>query len=58
MKTLIRKYETAMVAATFAEAGEFDTARLIMREDRPRKNSRPSVHDYRRPGPRKEMRAN
>ncbi len=30
MKTLIKKFETAMVAASFAEAGEFETARQIM----------------------------
>lgn len=57
MKTLLKKFETAMVAATFAEAGEFETARQIMNEDRPRKNDRPSVHDYQRPSARKELRA-
>jgi hypothetical protein len=57
MKTLLKKFETAMVAATFAEAGEFETARQIMNEDRPRKKDRPSVHDYQRPTARKELRA-
>ena len=57
MKTLLKKFETAMVAATFAEAGEFETARQIMKEDRPRKNDRPSAHDYQRPAARKELRA-
>ncbi len=57
MKTLIKKFETAMVAASFAEAGEFETARQIMNEDRPRKNDRPSVRDYQRPASRKELRA-
>ena len=57
MKTLLKKFETMMVAATFAEAGEFETARQIMNEDRPRKNDRPSVQDYQRPAARKEMRA-
>jgi len=57
MKTLIKKFETAMVAASFAEAGEFETARQIMNEDRPRKNDRPSVQDYQRPSVRKELRA-
>jgi hypothetical protein len=57
MKTLLKKFETAMVAATFAEAGEFETARQIMNEDRPGKNDRPSVHDYQRPSARKELRA-
>lgn len=57
MKTLLKKFETAMVAAAFAEEGEFETARQIMNEDRPRKNDRPSVHDYQRPSARKEVRA-
>jgi hypothetical protein len=55
MKTLLKKFETAMVAAAFAEAGEFETARQIMNEDRPRKNDRPSA--YQRQGERKELRA-
>lgn len=48
-----KKLETMMVAATFAEAGEFETAREIMRENtverkretvdrRPRMTARPS----------------
>ncbi len=57
MKTLLKKFETLMVAATFAEAGEFETARQIMKEDRPRKNDRPSARDYQRPVARKELRA-
>jgi hypothetical protein len=55
MKTLLKKFETAMVAASFAEAGEFETARRIMNEDR--KNDRPSQYDYKRPAARKELRA-
>ena len=55
MKTLLKKFETAMVAVSFAEAGEFDTARQIMNEDRPRKTDRPST--YKRPVARKELRA-
>lgn len=57
MKSILKKFETAMVAAAFAEEGEFDTARQIMNEDRPRKNDRPSAHDYQRPAVRKELRA-
>jgi hypothetical protein len=53
MKTLLKKFETAMVAASYAEAGEFETARRIMKEDRPRKSDRPTQ----RPGSRKELRA-
>jgi hypothetical protein len=55
MKTLMKKFETAMVAASFAEEGEFETARRIMNEDR--KNDRPSQFDYKRPSARKELRA-
>ena len=55
MKTLLEKFETAMVAASFAEEGEFETARQIMNEDR--KNDRPSQYDYKRPATRKELRA-
>ncbi len=36
MKGLVEKFENMFVAATFAEAGEFDTAREILREKRPR----------------------
>ncbi len=57
MKTLLKKFETMMVAAAFAEEGEFETARQIMNEDRPRKSDRPSAHDYKRPSVRKELRA-
>jgi len=53
MKTLMKKFETAMVAASFAEEGEFETAHRIMNEDR--KDNRPSQFDYKRP--RKELRA-
>jgi hypothetical protein len=55
MKGLFKKFETAMVAAAFAEAGEFDTARQIMNEDRTRKTDRP--YDRQRPEQRKELRA-
>jgi hypothetical protein len=57
MKTLMEKLETTMAAAAFAEEGEFETARQIMKEDQPRKSDRPSVHDYQRPAARKELRA-
>ncbi len=53
MKTIIKKFETAMVAASFAEAGEFETAQQVMNEDRVRKNDRPGQ----RPTARKEIRA-
>ncbi len=57
MKTLMEKLETTMAAAAFAEEGEFETALQILREDQPRKTDRPSVHDYKRPSARKELRA-
>ncbi len=57
MKTIFEKFEIAMVAASFAEEGEFETARQIMKEGRPRKTDRPSMHDYQRPSARKELRA-
>jgi hypothetical protein len=53
MKTLLKKFETAMVAASYAEEGEFETAKQIMNEDRARKNDRPTQ----RPAARKEIRA-
>lgn len=57
MKGFFKKFETAMVAAAFAEEGEFETARQIMNEDRPRKTDRPSAYDRQRPSNRKELRA-
>jgi len=53
IKRISKKFETMMVAATFAEAGEFETAREILREKvverkretaerRPRMAARPS----------------
>jgi hypothetical protein len=57
MKSLFKKFETTMVAAAFAEEGEFETARQIMKEDQPRKTDRPSTYDYKRPAARKELRA-
>jgi hypothetical protein len=53
----MEKLETTMAAVAFAEEGEFETARQIMKEDQPRKTDRPSVHDYQRPAARKELRA-
>ena len=54
MKGLMKRLENMFVAATFAEAGEFETARDIMREDeRPQKVDRTTPTSR----PRKEMRA-
>ncbi len=41
MRKIFRKLEDLMVAATYAEAGEFETAKEILREkDRPQKVDR------------------
>ena len=54
MKGLMKKLENIFAASAFAEAGEFDTARDIMREDkRPQKVDRVTPSSR----PRKEMRA-
>jgi hypothetical protein len=55
MKTFLKKFERAMAAASFAEEGEFEIARQIMNEERPRKTNRPSSYDYQRPAARKEL---
>ncbi len=57
MKKLLKKFETLMMAVTYAEAGEFDAAREIMNEDKPRKTMRPSIYDQKRPTDRKVLRA-
>lgn len=36
MFTFLRKLENVFAAAAFAEAGEWDTARRIARDDKPR----------------------
>jgi hypothetical protein len=57
MKSLLNKFETTMVAAAFAEEGEFETARQIMKEEAVRKSDRPATRDQQRPAARKELRA-
>ncbi|MGE5301419.1 MAG: hypothetical protein ACM3MB_10755 [Acidobacteriota bacterium] len=42
MKTLWERIEKLMMAVTFAEAGEHETAREIMREEEKTDRSRPS----------------
>jgi hypothetical protein len=51
MKKLLKKLEDIYSAVAFAEAGEFDTARELMKEERLQKRERRS------PRPRKQMRA-
>ena len=54
MKKLTEKLERLFTASAFAEAGEFETAREIMREeDRPQKIDRVTPTTR----PRKELRA-
>lgn len=57
MKSILKKFETTMAAAAFAEEGEFDTARQIMQEE-VRTTDRPVKRDQQRPAARKEVRAN
>jgi len=57
MKKLFKKLEATMAAIAFAEEGEFDTARQIMHEDKPRKTDRPSAYKITRPPIRKVLRA-
>jgi len=57
MKSILKKFETTMVAAAFAEEGEFETARQIMKEDTVRMTDRPAKRDQQRPAARKELRA-
>lgn len=47
-KNIFNKFENAMAATAFAEAGEFETAKQIMREEeaRPVKISRKSGSSY------------
>ena len=57
MKKLFKKIENIMSAIAFAEAGEHETARHILNEDKPRKTDRPSIRKYPRVSNRKELRA-
>lgn len=57
MKKLFKKLETTMTAIAFAEAGEFETARQIMREDTPRKTGRQSDMQQKKLSKRKQLRA-
>ena len=52
MKTLLKKLETIYAAVAFAEAGEFDTARDMMKEEK-----RVEKRDRISPRPTKQLRA-
>ncbi|MDA8079741.1 MAG: hypothetical protein M0Z79_12485 [Nitrospiraceae bacterium] len=54
MKRLMKRFENMMMAVTFAEAGEHDTARAIMKETEETKK-KDRVTPSQRPG--KTMRA-
>ncbi|HEX8948322.1 MAG TPA: hypothetical protein VF790_05125 [Dissulfurispiraceae bacterium] len=57
MKKLFKNFEATMMAAAFAEEGEFDTAREILGEAGQRKTDRPSLTKQKRADNRKELRA-
>lgn len=57
MKAFFKKLESIMTASAFAEEGEFETAREIINEDRPRKKDRPTDRKRQRPAARLEVRA-
>jgi hypothetical protein len=55
MKKLLAKFESAMTAVAFAEAGEFVTACQMLSEDEPKKTGRPALQ--KRPAETKVLRA-
>jgi hypothetical protein len=57
MKKLFKSFENAMMAVAFAEAGEFETARELLHEDKPRKTDRVSINKQHNVSNRKELRA-
>ena len=58
MLKLLKRIETLMAAASFAEEGEFETARKIMKEETQRKTDRPSSYKHKRTSIRPTTRAN
>ncbi|RJQ51360.1 MAG: hypothetical protein C4526_10265 [Nitrospiraceae bacterium] len=52
MKKFLKKLETVYAAAAFAEAGEFETAREMLKEEK-----RIKKRDIAKPRPRKQLRA-
>lgn len=48
MNSIFKKFETAMVAAAFAEEGEFETARQIIKESESDNTNQPAVCKYRK----------
>ena len=56
MIRLIKRFQTMMMAAAFAEEGEYDSARQVMKESELRKIARPSAVKRRKPDNRKGLR--
>lgn|GEM_PF-963448 len=57
MRRFIERFQTMMMAAAFAEEGEVNSARQIMKESEQRKTTRPTVCKRQRPDKRNELRA-
>ncbi len=57
MRRFIERFQTMMMAAAFAEEGEFNSAREIMQENEQKKTKRPTVSKRQRPDKRNELRA-
>ena len=57
MKEFLKRRETELAAVAFAEEGEFETARKLMKEIKPRKTDRPSAREHTRPSERRVLRA-
>ena len=57
MRRFIERCQTMMMAAAFAEEGEFNSAREIMKENEQKKTKRPTVSKRQRSDKRNELRA-
>jgi hypothetical protein len=57
MIKMLKRLETLLAAASFAEEGEFETARQIMKEETPRKTDRLSSYKQKRSTTRPTTRA-
>ena len=57
MNSLLKRFETAMVAAAFAEEGEFESARQIMKEGESGDTEKPVLYKCHKISSGKELRA-
>ncbi len=57
MRRFIERFQTMMMAAAFAEEGQVNSAREIMKENKLRKTNRTSIGKRQRPDKRNELRA-